>query len=149
MGCDFLEESSMRFGFHLFMVDPKEYAGIARACDESGWDSLARGDSPYHPETIEYPYPYTPDGKRFWPLDDLILDPWVAITRMAMLTKHLRFITTVLRMSVRKPLLEAKAACSVAVVSGNRLAVGVGLARSRSLPRARCRPCSTHSLRCS
>jgi probable F420-dependent oxidoreductase len=118
----------MRFGFHLFMVNPAELADIARACDESGWDHLAVGDSPYHPEVIAKPYPYTPDGKRFWPLDDPILDPWVAITHMAMVTKRLRFITSVLRMSVRKPLLEAKAACSVAVVSNDRLGVGVGLA---------------------
>jgi probable F420-dependent oxidoreductase len=118
----------MRFGFHLFMVDPAEYAGIAQACDEYGWHDLAVGDSPYHPETIELPYPYTPDGKRFWPPEDPILDPWVAITQMAMLTERLRFVTSVLRMSVRKPLLEAKAACSVAVVSNDRLAVGVGLA---------------------
>jgi probable F420-dependent oxidoreductase len=117
----------MRFGFHLFMIDPREYIEIAQACDESGWDHLACGDSPYHPEVITAPYPYTPDGKRFWPLDDPILDPWVAITQMAMVTKRLRFVTSVLRMPVRKPLLEAKAACSVAVVSNNRLGVGIGL----------------------
>jgi hypothetical protein len=30
----------MRFGFHLFMVNPAELLDIARACDTSGWDSL-------------------------------------------------------------------------------------------------------------
>lgn len=117
----------MRFGFHMFMVDPVEYTSIAKACDNADWDLLAVGDSPYHPETIKLPYPYTPDGKRFWPIEDKILDPWVAITQMAMVTKRLRFATSVLRMPVRKPLLEAKAAASVAFVSDNRLYVGIGL----------------------
>jgi probable F420-dependent oxidoreductase len=118
----------MRFGFHTFMIDPAEYPTIGQACDDYGWDDLAFGDSPYHPETIEYPYPYTPDGKRFWPIEDPILDPWVACTQIAVLTKRVRVVTSVLRLSVRKPLLEAKAAASVAYVSNNRLAVGIGLA---------------------
>lgn len=118
----------MRFGFHTFMIDPAEYVGLAQAADEHGWDDITFGDSPYHPETIAYPYPYTPDGKRFWPIEDPILDPWVACTQVAMVTKRLRAVTSVLRLSVRKPLLEAKAAASVAYVSNNRLAVGVGLA---------------------
>jgi probable F420-dependent oxidoreductase len=118
----------VRFGFHLFMVNPAELLDIARACDASGWDSLACGDAPFYPEVVSAPYPYTPDGKRFWPLDDPVLDPWVAITHMATVTTRLRFITSVLRMPVRKPLLEAKMACSVAAISNDRLAVGVGLA---------------------
>lgn len=118
----------MRFGFHLFMIDPAEYLDIARACDEWGWDSLAVPDAPFFPEVVSAPYPYTPDGKRFWPLEFPVLDPWIAVTHMATVTKRLRFITSVLRMSVRKPLLEAKMACSVAAISNNRLAIGVGLA---------------------
>lgn len=118
----------MRFGFHLFMVNPAELADIARACDESGWDHLAHGDAPFYPEVVSAPYPYTADGKRFWPLNDPVLDPWIAIAHMATVTKRMRFITSVLRMSIRKPLLEAKMACSVAAISNDRLAVGVGLA---------------------
>jgi probable F420-dependent oxidoreductase len=110
------------------MIDPAEYLDIARACDEWGWDSLAVPDAPFFPEVISAPYPYTPDGKRFWPLDFPVLDPWIAITHMATVTKRLRFITSVLRMSVRKPLLEAKVACSVAAISNDRLSIGVGLA---------------------
>jgi hypothetical protein len=30
----------MRFGFHLFMVDPAQHLEIARTADEAGWDSL-------------------------------------------------------------------------------------------------------------
>ena len=118
----------MRFGFHLFMVDPVEFTDIARAADERGWDSIQVADAPFFPEVISVPYPYTPDGTRFWPLDQPVLDPWVAITSMAMVTERIRFLPSVLRLAVRQPLLEAKSICSVAAVANDRLAVGVGLA---------------------
>ena len=118
----------MRFGFHLFMVDPAEHLEIARTAEEAGWDSLQVADAPFFPEKVSAPYPYTPDGLRFWPLDLPVLDPWVAITAMAVVTKRLRFIPSVLRLAIRQPLLEAKSLCSVAAVSGGRVALGVGLA---------------------
>jgi probable F420-dependent oxidoreductase len=118
----------MRFGFHLFMVKPDELQGIARTADECGWDSIQVADAPFFPEEISVPYPYTPDGKRFWPLDMPVLDPWVAITTMAVVTERIRFFPSVLRLAVRQPLLEAKSLCSVAAVSNDRIALGVGLA---------------------
>ena len=118
----------MRFGFHMFMVDPAENLDIARTADECGWDSIQVADAPFFPEVISVPYPYTPDGTRFWPLDMPVLDPWVAITAMATVTKRIRFIPSVLRLAVRQPLLEAKSLCSVAAISNDRVALGVGLA---------------------
>ena len=118
----------MRFGFHLFMVDPAEHQDIARTADDCGWNSIQVADAPFFPEEISVPYPYTPDGKRFWPLDQAVLDPWVAITAMAVVTSRIRFLPSVLRLAVRQPLLEAKSLCSVAAVSNDRVALGVGLA---------------------
>ena len=118
----------MRFGFHLFMVDPAEFLDLARTADDCGWDSIQVADAPFFPEVTSEPYPYTPDGKRFWPLDLPVLDPWVAITAMATVTKRIRFLPAVLRLAIRQPLLEAKALCSVAAISNDRVALGVGLA---------------------
>ncbi len=118
----------MRFGFHIFMVDPSEFLDLARTADAHGWDSIQVADAPFFPEVTSEPYPYTPDGKRFWPLDLPVLDPWVAITAMATVTTRIRFLPSVLRLAVRQPLLEAKALCSVAAISGDRVALGVGLA---------------------
>ncbi len=118
----------MRFGFHLFMVDPGEHLEIARTADEHGWDSIQVADAPFFPEKVSVPYPYTPDGSRFWPLDMPVLDPWVAITAMAVVTRRIRFVPSVLRLAIRQPLLEAKSLCSVAAVAGDRVALGVGLA---------------------
>lgn len=118
----------MRFGFHIFMVDPSEFLDLARTADAHGWDSIQVADAPFFPEVTSEPYPYTPDGKRFWPLDLPVLDPWVAITAMAIVTTRIRFLPSVLRLAVRQPLLEAKALCSVAAISNDRVALGVGLA---------------------
>lgn len=118
----------MRFGFHLFMVDPDQHLDIARSADDCGWDSIQVADAPFFPETISVPYPYTPDGTRFWPLDMPVLDPWVAITAMAVVTRRIRFLPSVLRLAIRQPLLEAKSLCSVAAISNDRVALGVGLA---------------------
>jgi len=118
----------MRFGFHMFMVPPEEHREIASVADAWGWDSIQVADAPFFPEVVSVPYPYTPDGTRFWPLDMPVLDPWIAITNMAVLTKRIRFLPSVLRLAVRQPLLEAKNLCSVAAVANDRLALGVGLA---------------------
>ncbi|MBS0304363.1 MAG: TIGR03619 family F420-dependent LLM class oxidoreductase [Proteobacteria bacterium] len=118
----------MRFGFHLFMVDPGEHQEIARTADDCGWDSIQVADAPFFPETVSVPYPYTPDGARFWPLDMPVLDPWVAMTAMAVVTRRIRFVPSVLRLAIRQPLLEAKSLCSLAAVSNDRVALGVGLA---------------------
>jgi len=118
----------MRFGFHMFMVPPEEHREIAAVADAWGWDSIQVADAPFFPEVVSVPYPYTPDGKRFWPLDMPVLDPWIAITNMAVVTRRIRFLPSVLRLAVRQPLLEAKNLCSVASVANDRLAVGVGLA---------------------
>lgn len=118
----------MRFGFHMFMVPPSEHQEIARTADAWGWDSVQVADAPFFPEKVSVPYPYTPDGSRFWPLDVEVLDPWIAITNMAAVTRRIRFLPSVLRLAIRQPLLEAKNLFSVAAVANDRLAVGVGLA---------------------
>ncbi len=118
----------MRFGFHMFMVPPSEHQEIARTADAWGWDSIQVADAPFFPEKVSVPYPYTPDGSRFWPLDIPVLDPWIAITNMAAVTRRVRFLPSVLRLAIRQPLLEAKNLCSVAAVANDRLAIGVGLA---------------------
>src|SRR5574340_1132142 len=101
----------------MFMVYPEEHLEIARTADEYGWDSIQVADAPFFPEVTSVPYPYTPDGSRFWPLDTPVLDPWVAIAHMATVTKRIRFLPSVLRLAIRQPLLEAKALFSVAAIS--------------------------------
>jgi probable F420-dependent oxidoreductase len=46
---------------------------------------------------------------------------------MAAVTEHIRFYTMVLKLPIRQPLLVAKTVGTAAVLSGNRVALGVGL----------------------
>ena len=117
----------MRFGFHMFGFAPSEFRDIAIACDNSGWDHVAFGDNPFNPKVVSVKYDYSADGERFWDLATPVLDPWIAITHMATVTKNLRFMPAVLRMAIRKPLMEGKMACSVASIANDRLYVGLGL----------------------
>src|SRR5690606_10029909 len=62
-----------------------------------------------------------------WTADTPWLEPWVAIPAMAAVTKQLRFCTSVLKLAIRNPLLVARTVQSAAVLSGNRVVLGVGL----------------------
>lgn len=117
----------MRFGLHIAGFHPRDLPGLATACDEAGWDHMALPDAPFFPEHIDTPYPYTPDGKRHWDLHDPMIDPWAGAAYLGAITKRLRFVPAVLRMPIRKPLLEAKMACSVGALLDGRLAIGMGL----------------------
>jgi probable F420-dependent oxidoreductase len=117
----------MRFTLSVAMFDPAQYFDIARTADECGWDSIAVPDSPLYPEVVTAKYPYTPDGSRFLGPDCVWIDPWVSIPAMAAITKRIRFYTAVLKMAIRQPLLVAKTVGSAAVLSNDRVGLGVGL----------------------
>jgi probable F420-dependent oxidoreductase len=117
----------MKFSLALAMVEPEQYLPLAVAAEAAGFASIAVPDSVFFPEKVSAPYPYTPDGARFWSAQTPWIDPWVAIPAMAAVTTHLRFYTNVLKLSIREPLLVAKAVGSAAVLSRNRVALGVGL----------------------
>jgi len=99
---------------------------MARAADEAGFDTMAISDHVVHPEVIRTPYPYTHDGSTRWePFTDWP-DCWVAIGAMAAVTRRLRFVTGVYVLPMRNPFLVAKAVGTAAVLSNNRVALGIG-----------------------
>jgi probable F420-dependent oxidoreductase len=117
----------MKFTLALAMVEPSQYLALAKVAEELGFDSVAVPDAVFYPERISARYPYTQDGDRFWGADAPWLEPWVAIPAMAAVTTRLRFYTNVIKLGIRHPLLVAKIVGSSAVLSGNRVALGVGL----------------------
>ncbi len=72
-------------------------------------------------------YPYSADGKRFWPADTPFVEPFVAMAAMAAVTSRIRFVTNVLKTPLRDPLIIAKQLSSLMVLSGERVELGVGL----------------------
>ena len=117
----------MRFSYAESMCDPTQYAPLATAAEASGWDSFVVPDSLCYPEVSDSRYPYTDDGSREFLADKPFLDPFALISSLGAITERLRFTTFVLKLPIRSPVLVAKAACSVAVLTRDRLGLGVGL----------------------
>jgi probable F420-dependent oxidoreductase len=116
----------MKFTLTVSMCDASHYLPLAVAAEESGFTSLCVPDSVFYPERTTGSYPYTPDGKRFFPPETPFLEPFVVIPAMAAVTTRLRFFSWVLKLPIRNPLLVAKTLGSAAVLSGNRVGLGVG-----------------------
>src|SRR5579884_921356 len=108
------------------MVDPAFYLPLAQAAEEAGYDSMVVADSLCYPRDSDSPYPFSPDHRREFLEDKPFIEPFSLIPAMAAVTERLRFVTFVLKLPMRHPLLVAKQATSVAVLSGNRLSLGVG-----------------------
>ena len=117
----------MRFTISLPFTPPDHLLPIARAAEAAGWDAISVPDSVFFPEEVSAGYPYTSDGKRFWPAEAPWPDPWVAIPAMAAATERLSFFTNVMKVGIREPLLVAKTVTSTAAVFEGRIGLGVGL----------------------
>jgi probable F420-dependent oxidoreductase len=116
----------MRFTYAESMCDPSHLLPLARACDESGWSSFVIPDSIAYPEHSDSKYPYLPGGDRTFLEDKPFLDPFVLMAAMGAVTERLRFTTFVVKLPIRQPVLVAKQLASVAVLTGGRVAFGVG-----------------------
>ncbi len=117
----------MRFSFAESMCDPGHYRPLAVAAEASGYHSMVVPDSIVYPEVSDSTYPYTPDGNREFLEGKPFIEPFTLIPALAAATERLRFSTFVVKLPIRQPVLVAKQAASVAVITGNRFSFGVGL----------------------
>ena len=116
----------MRFSYAESMVDPTFYLPLARAAEEAGYDGMVVPDSICYPLESDSTYPFSPDHSREFLDDKPFIEPFSLIPAMGAVPSRIRFITFVLKLPMRHPLLVAKQATSVAVMTDNRLALGVG-----------------------
>jgi probable F420-dependent oxidoreductase len=117
----------MRFTFAETMCDPQHLPVLAREAEQAGYHSFAVPDSVCYPRDSDSTYPYTEDGGRGFLEDKPLLDPFVLMGALGAVTTTLRFTTFVVKLPIRHPVLVAKQATSVAVLTQNRFAFGVGL----------------------
>jgi alkanesulfonate monooxygenase SsuD/methylene tetrahydromethanopterin reductase-like flavin-dependent oxidoreductase (luciferase family) len=96
------------------MTDPSFYAPLARAAEAAGFDSMMVPDSICYPEHADSRYPFNPDGSREFLEDKPFLEPFSLIPALGAVTERIRFITFVLKLPVRHPVLVAKQATSTA-----------------------------------
>ena len=116
----------MRFSYAESMTDPSSYIPLACAAEEAGYDSMVVPDSICYPRDAQSRYPFSPDGTREFLEDKPFLEPFSLIPALGAVTRRLRFVTFVLKLPLRNPVLVAKQATSTAVLTGGRLVLGVG-----------------------
>jgi len=117
----------MRFTYAEAMTDPSYYLPLARAAEAAGYSSITVADSLVYPKESDSTYPYTADGDREFLEDKPFLETFTLIAAMGAVTSTLRFTPFVLKLPIRPPVLVAKQASSLAVLTNNRLALGVGV----------------------
>jgi probable F420-dependent oxidoreductase len=116
----------VRFSYAESMVDPSYYLPLARAAEEAGYDSFVVPDSICYPEVSDTTYPFNPDGSREFLEDKPFLEPFSIIPAMGAVTDTIRFVTFVIKLPIRHPVLVAKQITSTAVLTDDRLVLGVG-----------------------
>ncbi len=117
---------TVRFSYAESMTDPSYYLPLAQAAEEAGYDSMVVPDSICYPEVSDTTYPFNPDGTREFLEDKPFLEPFSLIPAMGAVTERIRFVTFVIKLPIRQPVLVAKQVSSTAVLTRNRLLLGVG-----------------------
>ena len=116
----------MRFSYAESMTDPSFYGPLAQAAEDAGYDTFVVPDSIAYPLESDTTYPFNPDGSREFLDDKPFIEPFSLIPALGALTTRLRFVTFVVKLPIRHPVLVAKQASSVAVLTDNRFLFGVG-----------------------
>jgi probable F420-dependent oxidoreductase len=116
----------VRFSYAESMTDATYYLPLAQAAEEAGYDSMVVPDSICYPEVSDTTYPFNPDGSREFLEDKPFLEPFSLIPAMGAVTDRLRFVTFVIKLPIRHPVLITKQVSSTAVLTRNRLVLGVG-----------------------
>lgn len=105
----------MKYGVYLPNFgpfgDPRVLADFARDAENAGWDGFFIWD---------HIAPYAG-----W--NDEMVDPWIALTAVALNTRRIRFGTTVTPLPRRRPWKVARETASLDRLSGGRLILGVGI----------------------
>lgn len=96
---------------------------LAREVEARGFESLFVPEHTHIPTSRRSPWPGGAElPKEYWHT----LDPFVALTAAAAATKTLRIGTGICLLTEHDPLVTAKAAASVDVLSGGRFELGIG-----------------------
>ena len=122
----------MQFGvsapFRGPLAQPESIRRIAEKAEVCGFGYLTVSDHIVIPKTVEPNYPYSDTGRFTW-LDIGGTDCMEQFTLMAWLaaaTSKIRILSSVIVIPHRSPLFMAKSLATMDVLSGGRIAVGVG-----------------------
>lgn len=120
----------MKFGLipiNIGMDSLEDLIGLAQYAESLDFESLWTFEHVMVPVEYESKYPYSSNGKMGGGSDNPFLDPLIALTAVAAHTKTVRLGTGVNILSQSNPLLLAKQAASLDVLSGGRFMLGAGI----------------------
>ncbi|MCY4271038.1 MAG: TIGR03619 family F420-dependent LLM class oxidoreductase [bacterium] len=117
----------MRFWCVSAFMKSTELVPIAQMADEAGYHGMMLSDHIFYPRELKSPYPYSPyeDGRPIWDPETSWPDTWVTIGAMIGATERLHFSNNVYIAPCRPILSVAKQVSTAAVISGNRVALGM------------------------
>jgi probable F420-dependent oxidoreductase len=116
----------MKFWQSLAFTEPEQLIAVAPICEEVGFDGAFVSDHIFYLESFEKNYPYNETGDPGFTAETPWPQPWVTIAAMAAVTRKLRFSTLIYILPLHDPIEVAKATGTLAVLSNNRFALGVG-----------------------
>ena len=120
----------MKFGLipvNIGMPSVEPMLELAQNAEAAGFESVWTFEHVIVPLDYRSKYPYNATGKMGAAPETPFIDPLIALTAIAAATKKLRLGTGVNILSQTNPLLMAKQAASLDVVSNGRFMLGVGI----------------------
>lgn len=119
----------MRFHQALSFLPIDQVVPLTTACDELGYAGMYLSDHLFNPKSLESRYTYSerPDGAPGWDKETGWPDPMCVFSGLATVTRHLTFTTGVYVAPVRDLITVAKSVGTAAVLSDNRIRLGVGV----------------------
>ena len=127
------EGATMKFGIMFAntgraAIDGSVAAGLARAAEKSGFESIWTVEHVVVPSGYASTYPYDESGKMGGGQESFdITDPLVWLSYVAAATESIRLATGILILPQRNPAVLAKAVATLDRLSGGRMMLGVGV----------------------
>jgi probable F420-dependent oxidoreductase len=118
----------VRFWCSTAFIGAPELPHVARMLDEAGCHGALVSGGIIYPKDLRTPYPYPPhpDGRPSWVPETAWPDSWVLIGAMAAVTERLRLSNNVYIAPARPILQVARQVATASVLSGGRVALGLG-----------------------
>ncbi len=114
----------MKIGIATFVNDDTiDTVSLARAVEERGFESLVIAEHTHIPASRESPYP---QGGELPKIYYRTLDPFVTLAAAAAVTSRIELFTGIALLIQRDPIITAKEAASIDLISGGRFVFGVG-----------------------
>jgi probable F420-dependent oxidoreductase len=112
---------------NLGFTAPMRLVELAVIAEAAGMQGISLPEHLVTPSRIETPNPYVTGGGAGYVPGTPFVDPFVAFGAMSSVTTQLHFLANVYVLPLRNLFVAAKSVSSAAVLSGNRVVLGVGI----------------------